>query len=50
MTAMSYRIEVKVSSALLIESDVFQMGVGFERRLLRSAAGAECEVGDAVNS
>src|ERR1039458_3143745 len=45
---MSNRIDVEISGALLVQGEILEMNMGFERRLLGSAAGSHREIGDAI--
>src|ERR1700674_3800360 len=48
LCSMSDRINVEISGALFVESEVLKMYVRFNRRLLGSAARSHREVGDAI--
>ena len=41
-------VEVEISGALLVESEVLEMDVRLERRLLGRAADSQREIGDAI--
>ena len=45
---MCDRVNVEISGALLVESEVLKMNVSFNRRLLSSTAGTHREIGDAI--
>src|SRR5271157_6552618 len=45
---MSNRVDVEISGALLVQGEILEMNVRFERRLPGSAAGSHREIGDAV--
>src|SRR5437879_3758169 len=43
------RVNVEISGALLVQREVLEMNVRFNRRLLGSAAGSHREIGDAIH-
>src|SRR5260370_1652711 len=45
---MSDSVNVEISGALLVQREVLEMNVRFNRRLLGSAAGSHREIGDAI--
>ena len=45
---MSDRVKVEISGELLVEREVLEMNVGFDRRLLERAARPHREIGDAI--
>ncbi len=49
LAAASHRIEVEVSGAFLVESEIAEMNVRFDRRLLRRAAGFGREIDAALH-
>src|SRR5437899_4524958 len=46
---MRDRVNVEISGALLVQREVLEMNVRFNRRLLGSAAGSHREIGDAIH-
>src|SRR5258708_23446203 len=48
LPSMSDRVNVEISGALLVQREVLEMNVGFDRRLLESAADPHREIGDAI--
>src|SRR6266403_1503264 len=48
LPSMRDRVDVEISGALLVESEVLKMDVRFNRRLLGSAACSHREIGDAI--
>ncbi len=48
LASMGDRVDVEISGALLVEREILEMDVRFERRLIESAAGSHREIGDAI--